>query len=325
MTRKTPLLGLLLGFVLLLQGCVIIPISLPTMPTDQMVMYKEGKGRDKVAIIDVSGVLTSGGASESFFGSDSSVVSLTKKLDVAREDKHVKAIILRVDSPGGGVTASDIMYRELMRFKQERDIPIYVSMQNLAASGGYYISMAGDRIYAHPTSITGSIGVIAMFPEVKGLMDMAGVKMNAIRTGEMKDAGAFYDHMTDAERELYTDVIQDMYSQFLAVIEKNRTNLTHDELLAAADGRIYTAKQALDKGLIDGVAYLDEVIEMAKKDVGKDPDVVLIMRSSREEVSTAYASSKAPETGGTQFNLFNMNLDTFGAPSTEVFQYMWRP
>ena len=324
MTKKTALFTLLMGTILLLQGCVIIPISLPTMPTDQEVMYKEGKGRDKVAIIDVSGVLTSGGSADSFFSSDSSVVSLTKKLEIARKDKRIKAIILRVDSPGGGVTASDIMYRELMRFKADRDIPIYVSMQNLAASGGYYISMAGDRIYAHPTSITGSIGVIAMFPEVKGFLDMAGIKINALRTGEMKDAGAFYDHMTDEEHALYQAVIEDMFDQFVAVIVKNRQNLTEAEIRTAADGRIYTARQAVDLGLIDGVAYLDEVIDLAKEAVGRDPDVVLIIRTNREEASTAYATAETPA-AGTQFNLLNLDVKSLGAPSTEVFQFLWTP
>ncbi len=316
--------------VALIPGCVVIPIGFPSMPTVKQVTYREGKGwaPKKIAIIDVSGVITGGGEGQGFFPVDSSVVDLDKKLAAVREDKSVKAVILRVDSPGGGVTASDIMFRQISRFREETEIPVYVSMQTLAASGGYYVSMAADQVYATPTTITGSIGVIGTFPEFRGLMDKIGVDFNAITSGKNKDAGAFYREMTDEDRALYQALIDDMYEQFLSVVGGNRTDLDAETLRELADGRVYTAHQAMDVGLIDGIAYLDEVIETIETDLGIDePTVVLVKRTGSQSVDTLYAQTGRMVQPGasTQINLLNVDMGGWSTPTNEVFNYMWIP
>ncbi len=314
-------------------GCVVIPISLPGSADVRQVVYRKGSGFDpaKIAIIDVSGVLTAGGAGDGFFSNDSSVVKLTRNLHNAKKDSDIEAIILRIDSPGGGVTASDIMYHELLKFKEETSLPIYVSMQTLAASGGYYISMAADEIYAAPTTVTGSIGVIATFPEARGLMDKIGFDMNSVTSGANKDAGAFYKEMSESDRELYQNIVDDMYGKFVEIVASNRKDIDEEKLRGLADGRVYTANQALEAGLIDGIAYLDEVVERVESDLNLGTaEVVIIKATSRERTTTLYAengreTAAKSGAGATQVNLLHVDLNAWSMPSSEVFNYLWVP
>lgn len=310
-------------FTLMLQGCISVKLFDEQLQT-VTVEKGSGFGRSKIAIIDVSGVLTDSGPGSGFMNSDSSVVSLSKKLDYLKKDSRIKALVLRVNSPGGGVTASDIMYNMLSTFSEEEKIPVYVSMQSVAASGGYYISMAAKEVYATPTSITGSMGVIATFPEVDGLMGKVGLSMNAITSGKNKDTGAFYKKMTAEDRALYQAVVDEMYGQFLDVIAKNRTNLTPEQVKTLADGRIYTAQQAYSEGLIDGVLYLEDVVERVKvNEKLSNAEVILIKQGSASANDTVYAS--APTTTN-QYNLLNIQMDRWQALGhNEVFSYLWMP
>jgi len=320
---------------LLVAGCVIVPISWPSPPGVRQAVYRKGRGFSpaKIAVIDVSGVLTGGSSGSGLFTSDSTVVDFTRKLRNVKNDGRVEAVILRMDTPGGGVTASDIMYHELSEFRDETNLPVYISMQTVAASGGYYLSMAADRIYATPTSITGSIGVIATFPEARDLMNKIGLGMNAIKTGPNKDAGAFYRTMRPEDRELYQAVVDDMYGKFIAAIEGNRTDLGVERIRELADGRIYTAQQALDAGLIDGIAYLDEVVETVERDLGLSrPEVVIIKRSGSDTTTSLYAreaalASQSPASGNpaTQINLLHVDMSSWSTPTNEVFNYLWVP
>ncbi len=334
MPRRFPIIlaTLLIGF--LTGGCVIIPVSWPSPPEVRQVVYQKGSGIDpsKIAIIDISGVLTGGGAGDGFFSNDSSIVDLTRKLHNAKEDNDVEAVVLRIDSPGGGVTASDIMYHELMKFKDETTVPVYVSMQTVAASGGYYISMAADKIYATPTSITGSIGVIATFPEARGVMNKVGLEMNAITSGKNKDAGAFYKAMTDEDRKLYQDVVDDMYGKFVEIVGNNRSAIEEAKVRELADGRIYTATQALEAGLIDDVAYLDEIVGEIESELGLGTaEVVIIKRSGGDRTTSLYARDDRdllPESAkkeATQINLVNIDMNAWSTPTNEVFNYLWVP
>jgi len=322
--RRLALLFTLAVLVMPLSGCIVIPLGSLVSSDVHTVVYQKGTAfnPDRIAIIDVSGVLTSGGAGGGLMSRDSSVVDLDRKLAAARKDKHIKALVLRVDSPGGGVTASDTMHRAVQRYREDTGVPVYASMQSVAASGGYYISMAADEVYATPTTVTGSIGVIAAFLEVAELMDRFGVRMNAVTTGDMKDAGAFYKSMGKEDRELYQALINDMYDKFIAVVQANRDKLSEERIRDLADGRVYTADQALDAGLIDGVMYLDEVLDKAKEEVGGRPTVVLITRSSVGEAESAYAKSPG---GAPTVNLINLEAPSMHPATHEAFNYLWVP
>lgn len=165
------------------------------------------------------------------------------------EDKQCKGVLLRIDSPGGAVGASQEIYSAIKALKS-KGLPIVVSQGNLAASGGYYVSLAGDRIFSNPGTLTGSIGVILQFPEAEKLMDKLGVKMNTVKSGSLKDVGNFSRPPTPEEIKYLQSVIDNTYGQFVDDILANR-KITRSELLKIADGRIMTGKQAREYGLVD--------------------------------------------------------------------------
>jgi protease-4 len=173
----------------------------------------------------------------------------------------VRGIILRLDTPGGDVTSSDILYREVLKFREKTGIPVVALMMGVAASGGYYVASACDAIIAHPSTLTGSIGVIALFPDVEGLLSKVGVKVQVIKSGNLKDAGSPFRNLSEEEQRLFQDIIDEHYERFLEVIhEKRKDSLSLEDIRQLADGRVYTASQALKLKLIDGVGYFDEAL-----------------------------------------------------------------
>lgn len=330
-TRLGKFIGVL-SLAVALQGCVIIPISGLGGRSDYGEMQLRKGSSRKILVLDIEGVINGGGESSGFFASESTVVQVTEKLRKAEKDSNIKAVVIRMDSPGGGVTASDIIYREVLRFKEKTKIPVYVSMLDVAASGGYYISMAADQVYASPTTVTGSIGVIAMFPQVAGLGDKIGVGMEVIKSGQNKDMGAMWHKMAPEERAIMQSVIDEMYNKFTTIVAANRTDLSMEKVRELADGRIYTGQQALDNGLVDGIMYLDEVIDLAaKENGGGKPRVVMYRKTSAELAETYYVSSNVPspqasQNNVTQFNMMNVNAGGFSAADHgPVFQYRWNP
>ncbi len=330
-------LSLLLGS-LVLPGCMFINIPLDLPPTDYQETTLQSGRKGKILMLDIDGVITSGAnQTDPLFGASLSTVNqVTEKLVKARKDDKIRAVILRIDSPGGGVTASDVIYRTVKQYKEDTEVPVYASMLSTAASGGYYIAMAADEVYAHPTSITGSIGVIAMFPQLEGLGNKIGVSVETVKSGENKDLGSPFHDMTEKERSILQTTIDDLYDQFIEVVLEGRPNLSRETLLdgegALADGRIYTAKRAKEAGLIDDVLYLDEVIDKVGKEIGlPEPEVVLYRRTSRDTQDSVYAKSIHPaphmERTSTKTNIGLLNIDAsdLAMPRGPVFHYLWLP
>ncbi len=197
---------------------------------------------------------------------ESTARKLIKQLRKAKEDEYVKAIVLKVDTPGGTITASDHIHREIKRLCRSgfETKPVVVSMQGLAASGGYYISAAANKIYAEPTTLTGSIGVIAVLPNVADLLDKWGVKWEVFKSGPMKDSGSPFRPMTDQDRKRWKELIQWFFDRFLTVVVECR-KIKMEELKALATGDLYIADEALEHKLIDAIGYLDDAIEAAKQ------------------------------------------------------------
>jgi len=226
------------------------------------------------------------------------------------------------------VTASDVVYRELLRYKEKTKTPVYVSMLDVAASGGYYISMAADKIYASPTTVTGSIGVIATFPQLNGLGDKIGVEMATIKSGKNKDIGAPWKQMSAEEREILQSVIDEMYFNFTDIVAANRTNLSKEKVVELADGRIYTAKQALNEGLVDGIMYLDQVLDLAGKETGGGkPRVVMYRKTAERQADSIYVSSTTPtphaSSSSTQVGVVNVDARGLSMTHGPAFQYLW--
>lgn len=205
---------------------------------------------DKVAVIEISGGI---------YGSQSVIDQIHRY----QEDSSVKAIILRINSPGGAVAPVQEIYSELTKVQKK----IIVSMGSTAASGGYYIACAADWIFANPGTLTGSIGVIMQFPKYDGLMKKIGIGREVVKSGKYKDSGSAYRELTDEEKELFQSTIDDVYEQFLDAILEGRQHqeLGREQLEEVADGRLLSGRQAMGKKLIDDLGNLDDAIKYAGK------------------------------------------------------------
>ena len=223
---------------------------------------------DRVAVIKVKGAIIE----------PDRIVS---KIQKAKEDKSIKALVLRVDSPGGSVGASQEIYRALEDFKSSGK-PLVVSMGNVAASGGYYISAPADLIFANPGTITGSIGVIVQHTEIKDLLEKLGIRTTAIKTGKFKDTLSPFRDLTPEEKEYLQKTIEDAYEQFLQAILKYRSKkISEQKLREIADGRVFTGRVAKELGLVDELGNLQDAINRAKQMAGVPEARVYYMEDGR--------------------------------------------
>lgn len=247
-------------------GCVTVKVPLweEAAPLKETVVA--GKGANKLLLIDISGFLMEQSPSRWLgWGSRINLPARVKEeLQKASGDDRIKGLILRINSPGGTVTAADLIYHELVRFKQERGLKIVACVTGLAASGGYYLAQAADRIVAQPTSIIGSIGVLALKFNIKGLLDKLGVDTELVKTGKLKDLWSPFRPGTPEEERLMQGIINDFYQRFVTIVAENR-HLSRKEILKYADGRILTAGQAQEAKLIDRVGYLEDAIASAQE------------------------------------------------------------
>jgi protease-4 len=214
-----------------------------------------------IAVIGVNGPIVSGEAPEFDLTGPTSVAasaSIVRLIKQAARDPQVKAILLRVDSPGGSVIGSDEIYHAL----KQANKPVVVHMGALAASGGYYVSMAADHIVAHPDTLTGSIGVISEFTNIEGLYEKLGLRSTVIKSGEFKDFGNPTSPFTDEDRKLWQAVIDETYESFVRIIADNR-GMTVEEVKQLADGRIYTGRQAYALKLVDQLGYFEDAVDKA--------------------------------------------------------------
>jgi protease-4 len=242
----------------------------------QEVVLEDDTSKDKIAVIDVDGVISG----ETGRSGTSLVESIRDQLDRAAEDQHVKAVILRVDSPGGEVLASDEIYRSIQRFQTNTDIPVIASMGSIAASGGYYVSAPCRWIVANELTITGSIGVIFHTYNYRALMDKVGVRPGVVKSGKLKDMLSPDKRAEDElpeERAILAGMIDESYARFVSVIVSGRTwsaeqnekeKVTEGHPLAPnwkefADGRILSGNQALKLGLVDEIGNFDTAVSRA--------------------------------------------------------------
>jgi protease-4 len=223
------------------------------------------------------------------------IARVREELQKAEEDKHVRALIVRINSPGGTITASDVLYHELLTFKNRKKVPVIAAIMDVGASGGYYAALAADTIVANPTTITGSIGVVMVTVNAQGLLEKIGVAPLAIKSGPMKDAGSPFRSMTEPERAVFQGIIDDMYGRFLSLIVQSR-KLPEDRVRGAADGRVYTAEQALRLGLVDRIGYLEDVVSLAKEKAGVSEARVIMYHRPKEYRTNIYSATPAAST-----------------------------
>ncbi|MCL5270328.1 MAG: signal peptide peptidase SppA, partial [bacterium] len=221
---------------------------------------------DEVLIIPLSGLVRIG-ETGGFFSEPGMLVTLKDRLKAARDNDWIKAVVLRIDSPGGTVTAADLIHEEIMRFKKETSKPVIAQLTGVAASGGLYIAMAADEIYAVPTTVTGSIGVITMLPSLKGLGDKIGFEMRVMKSGANKDLGSPWAPLTEEQRDIFQALIDDYFARFKRIIMDSRgaKGLTRPALDSLADGRVFTPEVAVQAHLIDGIKYPEDILARARE------------------------------------------------------------
>jgi protease-4 len=312
-------------FCLSTSSCVLIsgnvnPFSRQPQPLREHVV--SGSGDAKILVLDVSGAITSEEERGAFgIGKREGMVSrIESELHLAEQDDDVRAVIVRINSPGGTVTASDILYHRLSRFRESRNVPVVAQLMDTAASGGYYVALAADEIVAHPTTVTGSIGVIFTSVSVAGLLDKVGVRNQTIKTGSKKDIGSPLRTMTPEERELLETLLGDMQDRFMGLVEERRPSLTPENRKLIGDGRILSAPQALAAGLVDRIGYLDNTIEVTKSRAGLSEARVILYRRSDELAENLYSRAEFPTP---QINLINFDLSS--ALTTPQLLYLWMP
>lgn len=324
------MLRVLLGLgCLSLAGCfngvLLTPVN-THKPLEETVLQAEEKWtRNKIALIDVSGLIVNQKKSGLLSDGENPVAVFRERLDRAAEDKNVKAVVVRINSPGGGVTASDIMYRDLLRFKEETGKPVVVCMMDVCASGGYYLAMAADHVVAHPTTTTGSIGVIMSLYNAQGLCTRLGIESDPIKSGPNKDLANPARKLSDEERGILQAMVDQFYGRFVAVVAAGR-QLTDEEVRAVADGRVYSASEALDRRLIDQIGYLEDAVAEARRRAGiREAKVVAYQRSPGAGGNIYAAAPRIPSEIAVKLELPGLEALGIGGSAGAGFMYLWMP
>ncbi|MCB4757628.1 MAG: signal peptide peptidase SppA [Elusimicrobia bacterium] len=230
------------------------------------------KVKEKILVIPIEGVIS---FDQDSLRSGLSVNSIVDTLEKAREKDEIKAVVLRINSPGGSVGAVQEIYRALKKFKQKGKF-VVSSFEDIAASGGYYVACAGDSIVSNPGALTGSIGVLMQLPSLEGLLQKVGVTVQTIKSGSMKDAGSPFRQLSQEEKQYFGTLIMDAYDQFFTAVKEGR-KLNDAALKPLADGRVFIGRIAKEKKLVDELGGLEEAIEKAKKLAGlegKKPEII---------------------------------------------------
>lgn len=273
---------------------------------------------NRIALVDVDGFIASG-EGPWFSWAGTTVADVKEKLHRAAADWRVRAVVMRINSPGGEASASDMIYREVLAFRQETGKPVVAALMGTAASGGYYAALAADRIVAAPTTVTGSVGVIMEFVNVEGLFGKIGLRSEVVKSGGKKDIGSPTRAMTDEEREILQGVNRALFERFTETARARRLKMTDDDLATISDGRILTADQALQLHLVDRVGYLDDAIAEARDlaDIGS-ADVILY-RAFAHYNTNIYAQHR-PAAG-----LLEEGLELLLRRNGPTFLYLWSP
>ena len=306
-------------------GCVGVKITLESESKEPLKEYTlQGKEEGKLLVIPVRGFLSDAPKKDLLRERASTVQEVVSQLRKAEKDQEIKALLLEINSPGGSITASDILYHEIMAFKERTNIKIVAVMMDVAASGGYYIALPADRIMAHPTTITGSVGVIFINPKVTGLMDKLGLGVEVNKSGTEKDIGSPFRPSTPEEQKIFQELTDKLGGRFLDLVAKHR-RMDPKALADISTARIYLAEEALQLKLIDRIGYLNEAIAEAKALAGLPQEAkVVVYRRSKYPNDTPYntPSSLYNNSGGP---LVDLNLPEIIPNLNPGFYYLWMP
>ena len=325
--------NLLLLFFLLLTlsvgGCGPLTLSLGVTPAQKglrtSTVLTDGPGtRDRVALIDISGLLVNADRPAILEQGENPVSLLHEQLAHAADDRRVKAVILRVNSPGGTVTASDMMHRDIARFRESTGKPVIGLMMDVAASGGYYVACGADRLIAHPTTVTGSVGVIIQTINVRPALERWGVRAEAFVSGPNKDVGSPLGTMTDEHRMILSGLVDDFHNRFVRLVRERRPGISAESFERVVDGRVVTGEQALELGLVDQLGDLHDAVALARELAGVERVEVVRYHRPLRYVASPYTHGS--ERGDLkQLNLLQVNVTDALSQTPVGIYYLWRP
>jgi len=315
----------LLVLMLVITGCAAPRISIFGKNGEPLKEYTlQGSTKGKVLILSIKGKITDDVESGLIRKKPSMVQEIVAQLKKAEKDKDIGAVLLVIDSPGGSVTASDVLYHEIVRFKEKTGAKVVAAMMDVAASGGYYIALPADVIVAHPTTITGSVGVLFLQPKVVGLMDKIGVDVQVSKSGANKDIGSPFRTATAQEKQIIQEMTDKLARRFLDLVAQHR-RIDTTGMTEIASAKVYLADEAQRLGLVDRVGYLNDAVDEARRlaGLGKDAKVV-VYRREKYENDTIY-NMQSTWTGGDE----RLTLIDLGLPASETsevttgFYYIW--
>lgn len=283
----------------------------------------EGKGREKTLVIPIRGVITDQPGVGLLRTRPSMVQEVVAHLEKAAKDPAIRAVVLKINTPGGTATASDILYHELMAYKEKSGAKMVAAMMDLATSGGYYLALSADRIFAHPTTVTGSVGVIFMRPRVTGLMDKIGVGVAVNKSGRNKDMGSPFRDATAEEVAILQGVTDGLARRFTGLVAERR-GLSGQSMAQVATARIYLAEEAVAAGLVDQIGYLKDAVNEARRLAGlseKESRLVVYRRSTYPDDNIYNAATMTA--GGRPPALVRLGIEGFLPSLSPGFYYLW--
>ena len=308
--------------MILITGCAAPRVNLFNAIPDPLKEFTlEGTGSDKVLLISVNGLISDSPKKNLLSTSPSVVEEVVAQINKAKKDKHIKAVLLKINSAGGTITASDILYHEISAYKEKTGIKIGVSMLDVAASGAYYISLPADIIMAHPTTITGSVGVISLQPKVTGLMEKIGIGVAVQKSGKHKDMGSPFRESNEEEQKLLQKTVNDFSERFIGLVKKHR-KLSPQAVATVSTARVFLADEALSLGLVDKIGYISDALTEIKKIAGLSEDAKIVVYRQMEFPEDNYYNIAGTELGKLNIPLINIELPE-ALNLRAGFYYLW--
>lgn len=281
----------------------------------------EGRGADKILLIPMYGLITDTPKEKFLTQSQSMVEKVVSQLNKAEKDYRIKAVLFEINSPGGTITASDLLYHEISSFKERTGKKIVVSMMDIATSGAYYVSLPADMITAHPTTVTGSVGVLFLQPKITGLMEKIGLSVDVKKFGKNKDMGTPFRDSSEEEQRFMQKAVNDMGERFIRLVQKHR-NPDQQALAEISTARVFLAADALKLGLLDKVCYLSDALRESKQLAGLAADARVVVYRCTQFAEDNYYNTSSAASERLNIPVVNIELPEIFSLNTG-FYYLW--
>ena len=319
---RTPYLVITMLILMMVTACSGPRIKLFSDTIDPLKEFTlEGSGTDKILLIPVNGLISDRPKKGLIHTSASLVEQIVSQINKAEKDKQIKAVLFKINSPGGTITASDLLYHEISLFKERTGTKITVSMMDVATSGAYYISLPADFIMAHPTTVTGSVGVIYLQPKVGGLMDKIGLGVDVKKYGKNKDMGSPFRDSSEEEQKLMQKAVNDFGDRFIRLVQKHRKP-ERQALSEISTARVFLAEEALKLGLVDKIGYLSDAVKESKMLAGISKDARVVVYRRNEFPEDNYYNTAGIASEDLNISVINIELPESLSLKTGLY-YLW--